>query len=154
MFLSSRGRVEVECVDGFVERCAIWEIDAGLADALPAGAFIESDRGGEVDVHVEDGPQVAGLSLGGRGCEKPSAGSLPALLWRYQQAGDHSDAVGCDVEAVAGERHHRLRCRGVQGDVTNDGVVGLGDPGAEGAGVAEEGTGGIAEVNRVAITEV
>ena len=54
----------------------------------------------------------------------------------------------------ARKRHHRLRCGRVQGDVANDGVVKLGNPGAEGVGVAEEGSGGIAEVHRVAVMEV
>jgi len=42
----------------------------------------------------------------------------------------------------------------MQGDVADDGVVELGNPGAEGVGVAEEGSGGIAEADRVAVMEV
>jgi hypothetical protein len=152
--MSCGGWVEGEGVNGFVEGGAVWKVRAGLADALPAGTFVEGDRGLEVQVHVEDGPQVAGLSVGGRGGEKPSACSLPALLRRYQQAGNHTDSLSCDVETVAGDHHHRLGCGRVQGDVTHDGVVNLGDPGAEGVGVTEEGPGPIDQVSRVPVVQM
>lgn len=42
----------------------------------------------------------------------------------------------------------------MQSDMTDDDVVKLGDPGAEGAAVAEKGPGGTTEVGRVAIMAV